>query len=296
MARICCRRFSLVGIAVCMAAVSAATANAGERRSSRTITAPKFDDQAQQMELFSGLENGSFVTQVIAKGPESGFVLISNTTDQPLTVLLPETFVAIPVLKQFGPPNGGLGNQLGQNNGLNPNGNQQGQQGNQQPVGGGFNQQNGGLNQNGFNPNGNGLNNGAGPGLFSIPPERTIRLAYISACLAHGKPDPTPRSSFQLVRTQDYTTDEILHELIAVAASGEQSAKCVQAAIWHRSDQMAWEQLAAKVIYQATGSSPWFSDKDIQQAKDLVQEATLRTTSRLPDVVADSGVANQIGR
>jgi hypothetical protein len=59
---------------------------------------------------------------------------------------------------------------------------------------------------------------------------------------------------------------------------------------------MTWEQLAAKVIYHATGSSPWFSDKDIQQAKDLVQEATLRTNSRLPDVIADSGVANQIGR
>lgn len=295
MSRICCHRFSLVGFAVCLAAVFAATANAEERRSYRTITAPKFDAQARQLELFSGLENGSLITQVIAKGPESGFVLISNTTDQPLTVLLPKTFVAVPVLKQLGIANGGVNNPVGAGNGLNPNGNQ-GQQGNQQPVGGGFNQQNGAQNQNGFNQNGNGLNNGLGQGLFSIPPERTVRLAYTSACLAHGKPDPTPRSNYQLVKTEDYTPDGLLRALIAVAARGEQPANSVQAAIWHQADQMTWEQLAAKVRYQATGPSPWFSDKDIQQAKELVHDATRRISSPLNDVVADSRGTTAIGQ
>ncbi|MCH7734576.1 MAG: hypothetical protein IH961_05110 [Chloroflexi bacterium] len=76
-------------------------------RGKRPITKPKFDPNAKRVELFDGMKQGQFVVKVIAKNAKQGHVLIENTTDKPLTVQLPKSFVAVHVLKQYGGEGGG---------------------------------------------------------------------------------------------------------------------------------------------------------------------------------------------
>jgi len=253
-----------------------------KRGSDRVITSPSFDADAQKLDLFTGLEDGSFQTQVIARGPERGFVLITNTTSRALTVTLPDSFVAVHVLKQFGPGILGQPNGNGTGNGT-ANGN--GNQGNQQPVGGGFQPQSNG------DTLGNNGPGGAGPGFFSIPPERTIRLPYVSACLAHSKPDPTPRSTYVLVRTADYTQDRVLQKLIGVVASNRENQQATQAAIWHRTDEMSWDQLAQKFSYGVLGKVTYFKAEELKQAKQLVTTAENRIRVVPAESVAENPVA-----
>ncbi|MCA9086724.1 MAG: hypothetical protein KDA81_21855, partial [Planctomycetaceae bacterium] len=68
----------------------------GERSGSRgVITRPSYDPSAERVELFDGMKSGAIETKVIANGPEHGSLLISNTTDKPLTVDMPQSFVAV---------------------------------------------------------------------------------------------------------------------------------------------------------------------------------------------------------
>ncbi len=248
------------------------------KTASRPITQPKFDPAAKEVELFAGMEDGAFVTKVIAMGPQGGNVLITNTTDEPLTVQLPDAFVAVHVFKQFQPG----GNGPGAGNNLFGGQPQQQQPGGQQSVGGGFQPANGaGNGQNLFgNSNGNGNPGGGGVGFFSIPPEATVGVPYVSACLNHGKPDPTPRANYKLMRVDQYTQDPVLRELIALVGTGTLNQKAAQAAVWNRTDDMSWKELAAKFSYAVVGKVSYFKGSELKMAKELSSRAVVRANTR----------------
>jgi hypothetical protein len=257
---------------------------------SRPITQPKFDPDARKVELFTGMAQGAFATKVIARGPQHGSVLITNTTTDPLTVQLPQAFVAVHVLKQFQP--GGNGQGIG-NNG--PGGQQQQQQGGQQSVGGGFQQQNGaGAGQNFLgngNANGNGNGNpGGGPGFCSIPPEATVAVPYVSACLNHGKPDPTPRANYKLMKVDQYTQDPVLQELIARVGTGTLNRQAAQAAVWNRTDDMSWKELTATFTYQVVGKVPYFKAGELKMAKEVSSRAIALAAERTRNPSAETTV------
>jgi hypothetical protein len=121
-------RLTAVCLAVFLAAGSPPTRAAGP------IRQPSFDPQAERVELFEGVEREQLSVRVSARDAFHSSVFITNETDQPLTVALPEGVVAVHVLKQFAPP-GGV---IGANNGFDFGNNaQQGQgQGAAQSVGG----------------------------------------------------------------------------------------------------------------------------------------------------------------
>lgn len=247
--------------------------------SGRVISAPKFDADAKQVELFAGMDDGTFETKVIPLGPHGGNLLISNKTEQALTVKMPPSFVAVQVLKQFQPAPNGNNNQPA------------GGGGGQQDVGGGV-QGNNQPNANPFGGPGNGANgNGPGNGFFSIPPERTIKVSYVSACLEHGKADPTPRGNYKLVKTEDYTKDRTLQTLIAMVASGQLEQQSAQAAIWHCTDDMDWRQLEQKYVYTVLGKSPYFSAQEIRAAQAIVASATKQVAADESPVTEHDNVA-----
>lgn len=249
--------------------VLAESAHAG---SDRVITSPKFDAGAKQVELFAGMKDGTFETKVIPLGPQGGNLLIRNTTTEPLTVKMPQSFVAVQVLKQFQP--GGPGGNNNQN--AQPGGGQQ------QAVGGGAQ----GNNQPNANPfgNGNGPGNAPGNGFFSIPPERTIKVSYVSACLEHGKADPTPRANYKLVTTEDYTKDQTLQAVITMVASGRLDQQSAQAAVWHCAGDMSWKELERKYVQTVLGKVPYFKPKELQLARTIVDTATKQVAAaKVPD-------------
>ncbi|HUG93485.1 MAG TPA: hypothetical protein VML55_21780 [Planctomycetaceae bacterium] len=210
------------------------------------ITRPKFDPQAEKVELFAGMEDGRLDVTVIAKNANGGNLLIENTTDKPLTVEMPEAFVGVQVLKQFG--GGGMGGGGG---------------GQTQAFGGGGDGGGGGF---------DGGMGGGGGGFFSIPPEKIVRFPYKSVCLDHGLPEPHPRIEYRLVRVEDYSSNPALGELLKLVARPGVDHQALQAAAWHLSDEMSWQELAAKSIRRlgGFGRQPYFQPQQLRQAQWLV--------------------------
>jgi len=240
--------------------LSSATAFAAKSENQRTITRPGFDPTAARVELFQAMQDGQLETKIVAKNAEGGSVLIKNMTTEPITVDLPEAFVAVQINKQFGDDDGGGG----------------GGGGGAQSTGGGFGGGGGGA----VGAQGGG---GGGDGFFSIPPERTVRVPYGSVCLNHGKPEPTPRTAMKMIPVHSYTSDSVLVELITMVGTGRLPLQAAQAAVWNRSDNMSWEQLAQKVIVRAGRKSPYFHPAQLQRAEILVATATGRARERSAD-------------
>ena len=141
---------------------------------SRPISNPKFDPAADRVALFDGMEAGQLETKVIANGAEHGTLLITNTTDEPLTVEMPSSFVTVHVLKQFGQGGGGFG----------------------QGGGGGFGQGGGGQQGGGQQAQGGGHKSRRyawrfrhGPphlrGCLPVAPHRPILAASRARCASH---------------------------------------------------------------------------------------------------------------
>lgn len=263
-------------VAVCLSL--SVLANAAERRR-RPITRPKFDPNAEKIELFTGIEVGHLNVKVIPKNADQGNILVENTTKKPLTVQLPKAFVGVQVLKQAagGGAAGGLGGcGAGDLGGSGSSGG-----GQQQSFGGGFG--GGGLGGGGFGGGFGGIGGGGyggfgGGGFFSVPPERTVRVPYYSVCLDHGKPEPTPRATFKLVKVEDYTKNAALRNLINLIGTNPRkiNRKAAQAAAWHLANNMSWRALVNKRVRRLGGAPPvpYFHPREIVGARNLVVVAS----------------------
>ena len=234
------------------------------------ITKPKFDPSAERVEFFKGMEDGQLETRFVPKDASGGFLLVTNTTGEPVTVDLPDAFVAVQVLKQMG----GMGMGGGGMGGGGMGGGQQGGGGNQNAGGGmgGGGMGGGGMGGGGMGGMGGGGQQGGG-GFFSIPPERTVRVPYVSACLNHGKPDPSARLEYKLVPVDKYTDDKVLAELIRMVGTGKVNQHSAQAAIWTRTDNMSWEALAAKNVRGILSVQYYFNAQTIQEGQLLMAAA-----------------------
>ena len=98
-------------------------------------------------------------------------------------------------------------------------------------------------------------------------------MPYISACLNHGKPDPTPQANYKLMKVEQYTQDPVLQELIALVGAGTRNPQAAQAAVWNRTDDMSWEELTAKFSYAVVGKVPYFKASELKAAKELSSRA-----------------------
>ena len=271
-----CRRFA-VCLAVCLVAASAEAAK-------QPIKKLKHDPKVPPVALFDAIEAGTIETSVIARNSHEANLFVTNKSNVPVTVQMPQAVVAVQVLKQqfFGQMNrngiNGPGLQAGNMMGGGAQSLGMGQQnmfGNNGP--GGFNNGPGGMNNfpgNGFNNIGVGNGFGPGNGLFTVPPQKTAQVPMTGVCLAHGKPDPSPRMTYKLVKLEAYTSDPALQETLKQFTSGATDLQSAQAAVWHLTDRMSWDELRGKQIEQPGGlpSLPYFSAEQIDGAETLIRE------------------------
>ena len=238
-----------------------------------TITKLTFDPAAERVELFAGMESGQFEVTVLPKDEHGGSILIENTTDKPLTVELPEAIVGVQVLKQFGGI-GGMGGGTGMGGGGFGGG---GGMGGGQAFGGGAG---GGLGGGGFGGGGLGGGGfgGGGGNFFSVPPEKVVRVPYHSVCLEHGKAVPNPRMTYRLTKLEEFTDKPALQELVRLIARNQINPQVAQAAAWHLSDEMSWQELAAKRQPQIAGigGQPYFTPAELHAAQSLVSTAVAK--------------------
>jgi hypothetical protein len=228
---------------------------AKKKKWSPTAKQLTLDPKAPHVGLFDGISDGKLTVKVVAKDQFGGTIYVENPSKQPITVELPESFVTLPVLRQIG---GGGGRGPGGGG----------------AAGGGAQAGGGGFGGGGMGGGGGGFGGGGGGGMFSIPPEHTAKVPFHSVCLEHGKADPDPTTLYKLVPVSEYTKDEQLTALIALIARNAIDPQVAQAAAWHLSSKLSWDDLAAKQSTEiGSTDQPYFTSQTLFQAQQLIVDA-----------------------
>jgi hypothetical protein len=212
-----------------------------------------YQPEQKPVDLFDAIDAGLVEVKFIPRNEKQARVRINNRAGKPLSVRLPEAFGARQVLAQVGGPfaagpfNGGPLNGAGAANG---------QSGGAQNLGGNFAGPN---NQNGR--------------IFNVPADKPSKLRVTCVCLEYGKPTPRPALPYEMVRLDAVSNEPSMAGLLSKLETSNQHE--VQAAAWHLANGMSWRQLAAIHIERLLDlNEPFFTPRDLQQAKELVREAT----------------------
>jgi len=263
--------WALVGV-LALSLVAPGISADSKKEKKKIIPAIKVDASAEHVDVFEGIEKGILEVRMIPKDSLGGNLLIENKGDKPLNVDLPAAFVGKQVLKQFGGMQGGGGQQGG---GLG--GGQQGGGGGQAQGGGAGGQQGGGG--GGFG--GGGQQGGGGGGFFSVPPDRIVRVTYRSVCLEHGKAEPAPRMNYTITKLSEFNNDPVLEEVLKMVSNGQLDSQSAQAATWHITDKMSWEQLAAKSTpHIGRPATLYFTSQQISQAQQIFSTAVAHVNNQ----------------
>ncbi len=218
---------------------------------------------AETVELFSAIKAGDVEVKFIPKDATQANVIVENKTKKPLRIVMPAAFAGIPVLAQddFGGDFGGGGG------GADPN-----QGGGQQAMGGGMGGMGGGMMGGG----------GMGGGMFNVAAERVRKVKVTTVCLEHGKKDPNPRVPYEIRPLKTFTSDANVQELCSMLGRGEIDQVSAQAAAWHMTDDLSYQQLASKVkVKHLNGSvEMYFSPKHMQRASKIVHVVKSRVAKK----------------
>ena len=84
----------------------------------------------------------------------------------------------------------------------------------------------------------------------------------------------------KMVPVEAYTTDAVLIELINMVGTGRLNHQSAQAAVWTRTDNLSWADLARKFIVKSGQKRPYFLPAHLQRAQLLVATATGRMRER----------------
>jgi hypothetical protein len=236
---------------------------AADRKPNIRITKASADPNAETMELFPAMEAGKLDVKLILMNSKQATVLIENKTKQGINVRLPEAFVG--VLAQANDPFGaGGGNQGGQN----------------QQFGGGGGQFGGGGGQQG--------------GFFNIPAERVGEVRVAGVCLEHGKEEPRPAIKYELKPVEAFSKDPVLYQMLKLFGEKKINQRVAQAAAWHISSKMSWEELAAKQIKRLAGPpQPYFSEQELRAAFQLT--AAAKTAAEEAQKESKSSTSQSLG-
>ena len=178
------------------------------------------------VDFFAARQQGLIDVKFIPRNSKQANVLIQNNTKQKLALKLPQAFAGVPVLAQFG-GGGGMG-------------------------GGGM----GGGGMGG----GGGQGGGGGGGFFNLEPNKMRRIKVMTVCLEHGKKEPSPRMEYDIVPIEWMTNKPEVIEICKMIGSGQLDQAAAQAATWHYTDNMSWQELAQKVgrIHLNGATEPYF--------------------------------------
>jgi hypothetical protein len=113
---------------------------------------------------------------------------------------------------------------------------------------------------------------GMGGGMFNVAPEKVAEVKVACVCLEHGKAEPRSTANYELRPIEKVTTKAGVRELCGTL--GQVPQRVVQAAAWHLSSGMTWQQLIDKRIERADGSSyPYFDPAEINMAMALADQS-----------------------
>ncbi len=228
---------------------------------SKRLRAGDYNPENETVELFQAIEDAQLEVKVIPKSSKQCRVLITNKTDKPLNIQLPETFAAMPVVAQFG--GGGFGDAGGGGGG----------------GGGGGHRPSAGRSSRSSSSSGGSQSSGGGMGggMFNVSPEKVGDMKVTTVCLEHGKDEPRPQAAYRIEPLKTFTEKPEVEELCRMLGNGELPQRAAQAASWHYTDGMSWEELAAKQIEHVNGlKEPYFKASELQMAMGISKEVERR--------------------
>jgi hypothetical protein len=276
-----CRVFLSFLFALGFVVIGSSARGAEGSTSAKAAAAP-----AEVVDLFAAAEKGDIEVRLIPKDSTTGTVTIKNNTDRPLTIKLPEAFAGVPVLAQGLGVGGGLG--MGGGGGNNNNNQNQG-------FGGGM----GGMGMGGMGMGGMGGGGfGGGGGLFNVGPEKVGKIKFAAVCLEHGKLDPNPRVPYTMKPIESFTSKGEVIEVVKMLSRGEIDQRSAQAAAWHLTDDMSWNELAGKIGKKHLDGrvEPYFTPSQLEMAVRITREAAHRSSELAKRSPAASPVKSLIDK
>ena len=234
--------------------------------------------ETKTVEMFQAMDQGLLTVDFIGKDAKEANLIFKNKGDEPLNVLLPATFGAVPVLAQGMMGMGGMGG-----GGMGGMG------------GGGMGGMMGGGGMGGGGQGmGGGMGGGGMGGMMRVDKDVPRKMTVATLCLNHGKADPNPRMKYKVVRLAEVNDSPVIEEFCKALATGKISQNTAQAAAWHVANGLTWEELVHKprVISQYTGVEMFFTGFEVQAAMRLTAAAT-QEAERIASYNAANPVSTQ---
>ena len=200
--------------------------------------------EAKTVEMFQAMDQGLLTVDYIGKDAKEANLIFKNKGDEPLNVVLPATFGAVPVLAQGmgmgGMGGGGMGGMGGMGGGAGGGmgGGGMGGMGGGQGMGGGMGGGGmGGMGGGGMGGMGGGGMGGMGGGgmmggMMRIETDNPRKMTVATICLNHGKADPNPRMKYKVVRLAEVNDSPVIEEFCKALAAGRVNQNTAQAAAW----------------------------------------------------------------
>jgi hypothetical protein len=135
----------------------------------------------------------------------------------------------------------------------------------------------GGMGGGGFGGGGFG-----GGGFFNVAPEKTGKIKVTTVCLEHGKKDPDPRIPYTIIPLEKFNKDPQVFEICSMLGRGEIDQASAQAAAWHHTDEMSFQELLSKIgVKHLNGATePFFAPQQVLRAAQISNEAARRAQLR----------------
>ena len=245
-----------------------------ERRLNTIVKSQSAVEGFESVEMFDAIDHGEVEVIIRATSASKSNLIVKNTTDKPLAIVMPEAFSAVPVLRQ------GFGNQGGFGGAGGRGGGGGGFGGQQQGIGGGF----GGGGQGGGFGGGGGRGGGlgGGGGVFNIPAGRLGKVSVNTVCLEEGKPDPKSRIEYKIQPLADLNDDPKIFEMVRMLANDEIAQPAVQAAAWNVTDGLSWQELLVKNRVELMDGSfeRYFHPDHVRLAQQVVTVSGQRAEAR----------------
>jgi hypothetical protein len=134
----------------------------------------------------------------------------------------------------------------------------------------------------GMGGGGMGMGGGGMGGFQNIEPGRVRKVKVTTVCLEHGKKDPNPRIKYDIVPIENFTRNPQVIELCRMLGSGKLDQMSAQAAAWHLTDNLSWQQLVQKIgATHLNGTSErYFHPNQVAMGMRYVQIAQQRAKLR----------------
>ncbi len=120
--------------------------------------------------------------------------------------------------------------------------------------------------------------------MFEIQPDKARKMKVPTVCLEHGKKDPNPRVKYKMIPLEEFNADPKVAEVCKALGNGKLQQNVAQAAAWHFTNGLSWQELASKpkVVSQYTGVQMWFSKFELQNAMQFsnLVEQSVQSASR----------------